>query len=471
MKARLRLSVVLSAAALSLLAWGCGGGGDSTHPDADLMSRVPTEFRRAVEVSDSLLAAPPPAPFAADHALAYEVVQRMMTPDTRAAAVGEFLEWWDRDPGNIMLMDIAWVRRRFIQDMDTLRAVWDRGVGEDSASARALFAEGRTNWRGGNGALESFQAAEEVAHQLSPFEVVFLQERIALAHRSRKEFGAAIATLLPILPDAWRTGGAGHAAAVWIDVAKYAIQEGGYDRALLASRTAKRCAALSDDPYRRLIAGYTEARILARQGRYHAAMDSFITVYGRAEAIESASWMSRILGRQFEVAGTMGDPRGAMRHLLRGLDIAGSVGDTLSMVRRHSLIATNYLELGERDSSRVHLDAATSLLSHRPDDDARSSIDFTRHLHALHHDRVAEADSLRRVLLANPAVRANPILLEDLELGVMEQGVRGGRPDLVYRSMEYLRDRRDSFSQITTNYNATIRYSLLAAEFLAQPGE
>ena len=457
---------------------GCGESDETSlnasneSGDRRLRDGVNTELLAAVETTEFLLKSKSiQASGVEDYQLIYDLRQRMREVETRHEAVSEFLVLWQKAPGDIRLLETAWIRRRIFPDRQIWTDLWTSGAGDDTTKARAIFAEARERWGYDPEAELRFFDVESVQYELSEAEQIFLQERLAQIEDRQGERIAAVRRLFDVLPSVWQSTGPANAASVWNNIAKYYLHDSNLDHALLASMTASQCAELSGEESRMLMAAYTGARILTREGRYTAAVDSFESVDARAVRMGSSVWQGVALGRMALIARSLGDNRRALALEIRGLGIVRAQRDTTAMIRRHCAVAGTHRELGELDNAQAHLDSATVL--GRTMDDIKSSItiDQARHLYAMQLGHAAEADSLLNVLLALSEVQSDPGMVRNLMLDLMGTGLETGRPDMAYRGLAHARSNHGAFSVLSTDYNAKLWLSLRAAELYAHQGE
>lgn len=465
------LALVLAIAMLLFVSFpGNGTGPDSAQPDS--LAATSSLLRLAARTQTRLLAEELPAPEGAAKVRNYFRYSNLLyDPDRRSAAQDSFFARWATEPGQPLLIEIAYIHRRRIGHASLRKALLAAAAGEDTTTAIYQFAVGRRDWRKQPGADFHLTRAADLAQGRDPLLAVWSRIRLAGAIAAKGQAQAAIQELAALIRPAWFAGGPILASALWIDISRISRQAGRLDDAVLAADMAEACARACGSGYQATRALLSAGRAQLQRGRPATASEIFTTCY--QTAVDSgfvrlrASAMA-LSARAANAAGDLSQESADLEHLL---EISRASADTNSMLLAAIALASGQRRAGDLKGARAWFTWADTLNSDWASGDHTASLMREQATLWAQVGNYDAADSLNRIAAQETRTPLDPAEAVLLQINLILQGLETDNPDLSYRALAHAKALHPESLPRSGSFNPAFELALAAAQLYARQGE
>jgi len=466
---RRRLSLVLLTMIAALMVVGCDQNPASSVKDDRTIDRAQLGemVRHLAAAQDSLFALPDAEAPAAQDVRDYWVYrQALKNPDTRLAALDSIWVRWDRDPESFVWTELAILRKQYFEDNERLDQAFARASGTDTtrAIARWVYGRGRMNRR--RHRLMYMYTVEDAPGARTEVQAAWLQLALGRTEQMLGDPSAAAERMASLLTRAWDAGGLPLASYVWHDLSMYCRLLGRLDDALFAARMAGECARRDGHAILTIRAELVAGAAHEARCEFTPAAKSYLEAEQLATDNGYLKWIHDSLQFTVRANRAQGDWRTCIENQRRALALSVTTADTFMAIQSSLAIGDAYRFLGEIDSTRAWYGRARSLnhVSRRWRQDTYIAVcELELLLQLGQYDR---ADSLR----ATMSDQLTEVVAFDLLLGLVEQGMETGRPDLVYQGLAEARTMDQALVK-TGRYDPVLHVAQLAAVFHARMGE
>ena len=451
---------------------GSIGCGRQAPPSAEETWSVDRSMLRATvgrmaTVQDSLLSLPETtAPHARDIRDYWALKQALKNRDTQASVQDTFWTRWDRDPESFLWIELAHVRRRYIQDDRRLADAFHRAAGPDSNTAVARWVNGRRRLVRAEEPLRYMYCIESGSGELSDMQAAWLQLMLGRVDQGLGRPEAAVERMAGLQQRAWDLGGAPFVSSVWHDVSMYCRALGWHDDALFAAGMAADCARRDGNDILLIRANLVRGAAQEARLEFPAAERSYREAERLARRGGYQKWIHDAIQFTGRINRSQGNWRTSVGDLHRALDLALALSDTVSAIHTCLELGYGYRYLGQLDSTRIWMARAEDL--NRSGTGLRQDGRIARYklrqmLQLGQYDR---ADSLRATMSDDlTEMLAFSMLLEQVQ-----QGLETGHPDVVSRGLAQASAMVPTLAR-TNSYNPELHLAQLAAVFHARQGD